>query len=605
MNKLLNFKQTSRCRQLTSFVVFSFAKNKPKYERFIKPENKDFTQNPIFQEKVQNILQEGLKNTPDSFTELSKSVEHDPQTSKKVKLYRRFSPDRKVLNKKFKKSLNQTIEEAVLDSEKYVTSKDMRPTWKQITEAEENERKWEELVEYKKTLFKKQETKRLIEREKRKPENYLPGHPDHPPVNLSVDIYSENLNMMKNKRIANMLSSVNSNNENKKLALLIQGGLMDDSKTIGEVIERSLELKKLSALSHEMIDNRPQEFVIGDTENSTEQTHPASEFEVVQKEDPDEDNSRIFEDYLKIYNASEASDEAMQEKLKEFVREFLLATPKEKASLLDSLRLAKEIRNFEESIFDRYRNNDITLRVKGRLQFTDLTEPEHVNYIKYNIENYEDLLQMWDSSQEVMTPKVASSMLQKTAFLYITDQTPVENKKTRFLAVLKNPRYRAILRYFTNNVKDMADRDFILGVWSLGKIHSEEGGLLYPELFNIMSSRVLSEVNERITHLELREIGCLTQGLLMLSSSEIFNIMDKEYRNIPSSIASRMVESIDSIVDFQPSDILAVTRILSFLGFVSEENYLKVTPVVAQKLLDSKTKLEAIDVSLLLSKQYS
>jgi hypothetical protein len=33
----------------------------------------------------------------------------------------------------------------------------------------------------------------------------------------------------------------------------------------------------------------------------------------------------------------------------------------------------KEIRLYEENIFQKYRNNDITLRVKGRLEFNHLT----------------------------------------------------------------------------------------------------------------------------------------------------------------------------------------------------------------------------------------
>ena len=41
----------------------------------------------------------------------------------------------------------------------------------------------------------------------------------------------------------------------------------------------------------------------------------------------------------------------------------------------------KEIRQYEEKIFQKYRNNDITLRVKGRMQFNDLTLKESINYL--------------------------------------------------------------------------------------------------------------------------------------------------------------------------------------------------------------------------------
>lgn len=54
----------------------------------------------------------------------------------------------------------------------------------------------------------------------------------------------------------------------------------------------------------------------------------------------------------------------------------------------------KEIRAYEEEIFTKYRENSIELRVKGRLQFKDMTISENINYLKYNIKSVEDTLKM-------------------------------------------------------------------------------------------------------------------------------------------------------------------------------------------------------------------
>ncbi len=50
-----------------------------------------------------------------------------------------------------------------------------------------------------------------------------------------------------------------------------------------------------------------------------------------------------------------------------FLNEFLNSTPQEKRRTLSSLKLMKELRSYEAFLFEKYRNQDITLRVRGRL----------------------------------------------------------------------------------------------------------------------------------------------------------------------------------------------------------------------------------------------
>lgn len=56
--------------------------------------------------------------------------------------------------------------------------------------------------------------------------------------------------------------------------------------------------------------------------------------------------------------------------------------------------MIESIRSFENDLFHKYRNNDISLRKKGRLEFKDLTVKEHLNYIKYNISKPSELFLM-------------------------------------------------------------------------------------------------------------------------------------------------------------------------------------------------------------------
>ena len=52
------------------------------------------------------------------------------------------------------------------------------------------------------------------------------------------------------------------------------------------------------------------------------------------------------------------------------------------------------MRSYENYLFDKYRNQDITLRVKGQLQYKDLTPKEQLNYIKYNSKKPSDVFLM-------------------------------------------------------------------------------------------------------------------------------------------------------------------------------------------------------------------
>ncbi len=53
------------------------------------------------------------------------------------------------------------------------------------------------------------------------------------------------------------------------------------------------------------------------------------------------------------------------------------------------------------------------MRVKGKLKFTDLTEVENLNYIKYNIPDPKTLLKMYENTEAIHSPAIISKFIQK------------------------------------------------------------------------------------------------------------------------------------------------------------------------------------------------
>lgn len=182
-------------------------------------------------------------------------------------------------------------------------------------------------------------------------------------------------------------------------------------------------------------------------------------------------------------------------KLYEFFKEFILSSPDQTASLIDSIRLTKEIKSYEEMIFDKYRNQELSMRVKGRVTYTKLTESENINYIKYNIIGFEQIYQMWDNVKPVLTPKIASAMVQKLGFFYLTSRNTHPEFQTRLVNVLSDNRYKAILRYTTENLTNLTNRDFVAFLWSLGILHNKEKGLIHFDFFEFLKKQLVNQVS--------------------------------------------------------------------------------------------------------------
>jgi len=205
---------------------------------------------------------------------------------------------------------------------------------------------------------------------------------------------------------------------------------------------------------------------------------------------------------------------------------------------LESLRLVKEVRQYEELIFDQYRNNDITLRVKGKMKFEHLSEVENINYIKYNTIAYDEIMNIWDNAQKTMTPNIANALIQKVTVFYLTSRTmnPKKNYDIAMLNVLKDNRYKAILRYLINNIQHLSNKDFSLFLWSVGKLHFKECGLIHMNLFEVFKEKALDQISYRLDQLTPPELAYLSEGLLLLSGTEINLQLEEDYPDLADRI---------------------------------------------------------------------
>jgi len=486
----------SRVNRLFTHSRFFFS-YLPKNEKMIKKEDKDFTKIQLVQSTLNEMQTEFMKTEIDPNKKLSEAVALDPKSEKfrNIKLYPQFSPDKEKLNKIIKKEFNKKIHETAVSGFEEYSEEILHD---QLTSAEENRRKIEEFKQFKKMLFKKEETKRLLKRESLKIENIL--QKDKVSSNLSYKQYEENLNTLKNKRIQNFLSSVSSNNENKKLAILIESGLLDKSKNISTIIDQSLKTLKDIRMKGELQNSTNTSYF---PEILHEDGSESSTSVVTTSENLPTKNNEKDLDINYLFNVINSSDfdlnaEELQNvsfsKLSEFFKEFIESTPEEKANLLENLRLTKEIRQYEELIFDKYRNNDITLRVKGRLKFQDLTESENINYVKYNIESFEDALKMFENLDSALTPRVANAIIQKITHFYLTTKPLDKNYDIKMLNLFQDYRYKSVLKYILNSFDKISNKEFVIFLWSLGKLHQREKGVIHYRLFEKIKEKAIEQV---------------------------------------------------------------------------------------------------------------
>ena len=564
-------------------------------------EVKDFTNVQTIRYGLESIREEHTKMEPKEFKSLSDLAELDKNTQefKKAKLYPRFDPDTKRINKIIKKEFNKKIDEGVkqgLETYEKDLFHDMLPSSK------ENMRKIEELKHFKQLHFKKMETNRLLERERLKQNQFLPDESSS--LNISYQQYQSNINELKNKRISNFLNRFNSNNHNKKLALLIQSGLMDKSVNIEKLIDNSLDALKEAQIKGEIphsssfqnphndfIDissvaeenNAPHstENVQSETSLQQQQKHLASssqQYTEIASQTPslEELNKPVYYDLINRTDYDLQAEDMIKVnfgKVNEFLQEFVEASEEDKFKLLESLRTTREVRQYEEMIFDKYRNHDLTLRVKGRMKFEHLTETENINYIKYNIQTFSDVLDIWDNTQKVLTPKLANAMLQKITVFYLSSRGLSPDFDIRMLRLLKDNRYRAILRYLTNNMQYLSHQDFALMVYSMGKLHYKESGLIFFNLFEVFKDRAIEQMELRLDHFTTQELGFFLEGLYTLNSTEINRQIHEDHPELANRILDTIQRHVTRLnenpnaVEFDKNSIKVLQNIALYLAF--------------------------------------
>ena len=449
--------------------IFSFSS---RTEKIVQNFDKDLTKVQTIEE---SIKEDHKKFISDYDVQKFRPLSQAPFDKDLNKFGLKFAEDKtklnKVLRENYKKALTTKPGEM---ARKYL---DEHESANLPENRRENLRKIEEMKHFNKVFFRKNEVIRLLRRQELMVEHFLPItalNNDGFLLDLRKKYhdYKENMNSLKNNRIDNVFFH---SNENQKLALLLQSGLLDNDKNINEVIMKSVELmqaKKKESESGVIEDNTKEITVLG--KNLPEDF---------------ENDKELYISMIKSmgFKLDENLTQYDFEKLALFFEAIIKIEPKEKQRLLENLNLIRKIKAFEEFLFDQFVNNALDIRVKGRAEFKDLTEKESLNYVKYNLENVEEMFLMFDNSKEIRSPALISSMVQKISLFKL-------KKHYSIVHVINDKRYAAILRCITDSVHALTNREFVNTLWAIAKIHKDERGLLNKRIFKVLVPRVTKQV---------------------------------------------------------------------------------------------------------------
>lgn len=449
-------------------------------EKITEKADKDLTKVQTISEQIKEDHKEFITSfSPKDFRPLSEA----PYDRSK-KFGERFMEDKKKLNKILRTNYKKVVATKIDLLAKEAL--DVHDTAILPENRRENLRKVEEIKQFNKVFFQKNEILRQLRKQELSAENFLPiGYLNNDSFALDLRNrfleYKENLNNLKNNRIDNFLYHPN---ENKKLALLLKSGLLDNEKNITEIIMKSGELLHSKTNSTSNNDsNLIQQF----TDNKELVNN---ELALWRKPEDFENDRDLY--FSMIKNMGFQLDENLTqydfEKLALFFENVIKVDQANSQKLLENFALIKKIKSFENYLFENIFNSQLDIRVKsGRALFKDLTEKESLNYVKYNIENLEDLFKMFDNSVEIRNVKLISTMIQKISLFQL-------KKNHSILYIINDNRYAAILRYITTNIHLLNNVDFVSTIWALSKIHIKERGMIYPRIFKVLSSKIKNEV---------------------------------------------------------------------------------------------------------------
>ena len=678
--------------RILSYQLYSnFSKQTlPKLERYKEnPKTKDFHKIASFQMAFDELHDERIRPSKASeFTPLTDVLELDPhsQKFKHMKLNKMIDPNTKKLNKIIKKGFNKKIGKTYEATKEEKAEISMQDT--NILESTENRRRALEYEQFKRLEFEKLETKRLLTKEGLKHENILKQ--DEIRANR-FENYKQNMQELKNQRISNFLDKVQNGQHNKKLAILIQSGLLNKDVNIAHIIDKSLDLLKqgkntfVDLLNNtnkneinkdEAIQEDSEIEVSNDISNesekiNTESTRVASaNHEDIQSQQvnhtqqvggfgnhtyqatnsnngigygdislnqesingevkiQEQSVTLVTQDHLSNLTSSNddqqvkltpndtmtidkminlegflASDPLYPilrdmpfklsesdlkgidfSKLRDFFQEFLLSSSSDQQKLIEVLHITHSVREYENDLF---RSN---LPVRGRLDFTDLTPVQQINYLKYNIIAPEGILEMWDSVRTMPSPSTSEAMIEKLALFMVIGSQNNPTYPQKMLCLLKDDRYKAVLKYVANNFGKLGNDEMAKVIWSLGRLHRDEGGILNRKLWEWINVSIISDLDQRVDTFKASELSFLCEGLLDLSSTKIMGLMEDEYK----SVQTNLIKAINKHIDESDDVLNNLITLKGFALFASSINNLqckqildKLAPIIENLLYNT------------------
>jgi hypothetical protein len=154
---------------------------------------------------------------------------------------------------------------------------------------------------------------------------------------------------------------------------------------------------------------------------------------------------------------------------------------------------------------------------RSRISFNDLTMPENLNYIKYNLQNSEDAFKMFEITQTKYesSPEIPAAIIQKLANR--SSMTGKEFDKK----MMPRYEYKNMLKAIQKNVEFLDNKQLVDTLFSIGKLHKHHSNAQlnkeYPDFaryFQFFIKDMMRESTSRMKELSAVQVAYLSKGLI-------------------------------------------------------------------------------------------
>ena len=144
--------------------------------------------------------------------------------------------------------------------------------------------------------------------------------------------------------------------------------------------------------------------------------------------------------------------------------------------------IAEYITNYENGLVKKYKAKNITSKTpKSRPKFSQLTENENLNYIKFNLLKPNEGLRIVDEIKDIDSYRIAPALIQKIGY-FLRSQDAIK--------VIRRNEYKALLRGVVDRLSQMDNKNIVDSLFSVARLFGQKR-LFYKEYFNYAINQFL------------------------------------------------------------------------------------------------------------------